>query len=99
MQHVNIKNLQTLRRFYTYVEGSSVQYLKVSVLPGNGGQEQVKATVMADQTQKWTRQSVLVDPSGVTTDYQVTVKGLVQGENFGVIAIDDVSFSEGKQLY
>ena len=65
------------------------------MLPSDGGQEQVKATVMADMTQKWTRQSVLIDPSGVTTDYQVTVKGLVQGENFGVIAIDDVSFSEG----
>ncbi|XP_078483553.1 MAM and LDL-receptor class A domain-containing protein 1 isoform X3 [Ciona intestinalis] len=78
-------------RFYSFIEGPGAQSLKVIVVTTTG--ESVKLTLTPDVSAQWTRRSILLTPAN--SAFQVVLEGLVQSISPGVIAVDDISFSEG----
>ncbi|XP_076802493.1 MAM and LDL-receptor class A domain-containing protein 1-like [Clavelina lepadiformis] len=78
-------------RFYYYMDGPGASSLKVIVATAQG--QALKDTITVDGSAQWTRRSVSLTP--VTQSFQVVLEGLLGSVSPGVIAVDDISFSEG----
>nr|XP_039270832.1 MAM and LDL-receptor class A domain-containing protein 1-like [Styela clava] len=79
-------------RLYEYMTLPGAQQLKIYVLTTAGTYER-NSIVPSGTTGQWRRHVVSLMP--VTGPFQVILEGTLQDDTTGVIAVDDVSFSEG----
>lgn len=79
-------------RFYEYMTSPGADRLTISVL-SNDGVTDVESFYPESGTTVWRRHVVDLNP--VLGAFQVILTGVLKSDAQGVIAVDDISFSEG----
>lgn len=82
-------------RFHYYMFGKNVRNFTIYTMTNSTDDMTSIFSKSGDQGQKWVRETITVNISGV---FQFVIEGVVSSEDFVDIAIDDVSIASGCRL-